>query len=224
MDRLLENLIYLRTNLNITKLHKHDPNFHKLIPLVEENLQSLQSIKENDFAANTFPEGHFKLIELLQFISINILDFLIAFQNYFEGRTKWEKNYACRQLALILYEFTDDIHRTINETLRKNEEIDKIDSNLKPQINEVVKKLNFIKQLKYEEHLKVLRHQTIAHKEEDIQRLYDRIQTLDETLVIACSMFFVNWIYELFDLLKDIPKKMEAIRTTKNLAAGWLME
>ncbi|MEO5990040.1 MAG: hypothetical protein ABIP68_00270 [Ferruginibacter sp.] len=215
MDKLLKNLIYLRTNLDITKLHKYDPEFHKLIPLVESDLHSLQTIKENDLADNIFPDGHFKLIELLQFISINILDFLIAFQNYFNGLTKWEKNYACRQLALILYEFTDDIHRTINETLQKNEEIDKINSNLKPQINKVVKKIRFIKQLKYDEHLKVLRHQTIAHKEEDIQRLYDRIQTLDETLVIACSMFFVNWIYEFFDLVKEIPKKLEAIQKTR---------
>jgi hypothetical protein len=214
MDTLFDRLVKLRTTLIISKLHEHDPKFYQLIPYIEENLESLQKIRENDLATGNYPVGHFKLIDLMQFMSINILDFLTAFQSYFDAKNKWSKNFFCRQLALIIYEFTDDIHQTINETLRKNDEIDKVDANLKTQINSVVKKLGFIKQLKYDEHLKEVRNQTAAHKEEDVQQLYDKIHKIDETLIVACAMFLGHWIYELFDLIKGMPAKIEALRTT----------
>jgi hypothetical protein len=214
MDPLFDKLVKLRTTLIISKLHEHDPQFYELIPYIEQNLESLQKIREKDIATGTYPDGHFKLLDLIQFISINILDFLTVFQSYFDSKQKWSKNFFCRQLALIIYEFTDDIHLTINETLRKNDEIDKVDVNLKSQINSVIKKLGFIKQLKYDEHLREVRNQTAAHKEEDVQKLYEKILKTDETLIVACAMFIGYWIHEMFDLIRGIPEKMEAIRTT----------
>jgi hypothetical protein len=213
MDPLFEKLVYLRNNLELGKLHEFDPMLEELIPIFETHLEEFQQLRIKSSESKTFPEGDLKIIELMQFICINILDFLVTFQSYFKGSTKWEKNLHCRQLALLIYEFTDDIHNTINETIRKNKEIDKVDSNLKSKINDVVKKLAFIKQLKYDDHLKELRNQTIAHKEEDIHKLFDKIQNVDEKLIIACSMFLVYWIRDFFVLLKELPKKLEALHT-----------
>lgn len=213
MDPLFKRLGKLRTTLVISKLHEHDPKFDELIPFFEHNLEASQKIREKNAAIGSFPEDHFKFMDLLQFMHINTLDFLVAFQSYFNSKGKWSKNFFCRQLALIIYEFTDDIHHTINATLRKNQEIDRLDPDLKPKINSLVKKLSYIKQLKYDDHLKEIRNETAAHKEGDIQQLYEKIQKVDETLIIACATFISHWILELVDLLKDVPAKLEILRT-----------
>jgi hypothetical protein len=203
-----EHLIHLRNNLDISKLHEHDPEFDKMIPFLEENLLNLQKIRQGDLQKGTFPDGHFQLIDFTQFITVNMLDFLIAFQSYFSAKTKWSKNYFCRQLALIMHEFLEDVHPALNETLRKNSEIKRVDSGFMQNLNDVSKKLAVIKLLKYDEHIRDIRMQTAAHKETDIQQLYNAIVTLDEKLIIACSTFLLTWIIELSTLLKDLPSKL----------------
>lgn len=209
MDPLsTEHLIHLRNNLIIAKLHDHDPEFDKTIALLEENLLTLQKLRDDDLKKGTFPDGHFKLIDFTQFITVNMLDFLIAFQSYFSAKSQWSKNFFCRQLALIINEFVEDVHPALNDTLRNNSEIKRVDSDFVQNLNVLSKKLAAISQVKYDEYLRDIRDQTAAHRETDIQQLYNTIVTLDEKLIVACSMFVLTWIIELSTLLKDLPSKL----------------
>ena len=182
------------TNWNFSKLNEYDSDFKSMQSLLENGLEHIDKMKKIEVQQSGFSKGYFQLIEFGQFISLHLLDFLIVFSSYNSANSKWEKRFFCRQLALIIYEFLNDINPLIFETLRDNEDIKKIAPELIISIEVTSKKLSFIKQLKYEDYLKTIRHQTAAHRERDVQEFYGLVINLDEKLILACSLFTFYWI------------------------------
>jgi len=214
----IEFLMELRNTIELSKFNDQDPAFASMQLFIEQNLEDINVFNKKEAQQDKFYKEFLRVAELTRFMYLHLLDFLIASRGYISATSRWSKLFFCRQLALIIYEFINDINPLINQTLKNNDAIKVVDSNIMTDLYDTVKKLSFIQRLKYDEYLKIIRNETAAHRKKIVQEQYDLIKNLDEKLIIACSLFTFFWVIELFSKFADLTKHlMQSFPADENL-------
>jgi hypothetical protein len=152
-------------------------NFSPALDFSNNFLQTLIKYREycNEHALNESQE----LTNTMQFLVMANLDLTTLMNEIIDhDSNSWKKTLNARMLALIIYEYLDDVPRIINATFLSSAAKVLIDDSYKNAFKMSNNQLNIIKQKHYT-FLGQIRNKTIAHKELESQNLINLINQVD---------------------------------------------
>jgi hypothetical protein len=155
----------------------------------EMGLRGLRELRESGSlppAASTIADFHETMIAL--FLDVNCFRRAMS-----DSRGEWEKRLFGRHLALVLYEGFDDMAAllpaaTRNFALSRTAEA----ANARQRLRELRVSLDTLRR-KYAADLEPVRHAAAAHRDHDIRRFHDAVDSLDLQRLEVAATDFLTW-------------------------------
>jgi hypothetical protein len=177
--------------------------FKKKADYYEEVIEAFQVFRSGAYGTN---------LELLKWLDdfclftiFSLYDLWILQCDYEKSTKKYQQNYYARQTALLCFELLSDVPQILNENFQKLllEKISNKDINERAKL--IRKKLNQMRNEK-ESELKNIRDLVAAHRDHDISRQIETINSMDNKKIIQFAFDYMKLIEELGSLFNDVIK------------------
>jgi hypothetical protein len=167
-------------------------------------------VKKAEISTNEKKDDVLKLLNLVQFIRISILDLTTIFIQFIqEDIGEIQKKLLFRTSAMMIYEFIEDIPELLGKEMRDS--INKLTNNDKDiivDLNKIQKEISKLKQEEYTLFVKNVRVISIAHKDHDSQKLFYIIESISDKEIIVLITYIFAW-HKLFEtFIETLTKKI----------------
>jgi len=147
-------------------------------------------------------------------------DFAALKEFFLVANSDWDRRFVARQMAVMLYEGTQDLPVLIGKDFRAMMRRLEFADNRTNEVNQIRDKLARFKCV-YSERLKELRNVMAAHRERDVTLQLRLLDSLDRFEIYATAVAFYAIVRELTSVLTNITNDMGQLhRLLKQLAAA----
>ncbi len=167
------------------------------IPLLQEAMEAVKKYYQDSKKSNL---EHFEKIDnVILFLLIMERDMSVLILNYLKIFTNnWEQKYIARQIALLVYEMSQDIPQLLNGNFRISLRTIPLWDGAEEELNKITKslhKFNEVNRIMLED----IRHFVIAHRDQDAFKQIEIIEKLDPDEIYK----IVEKLYEIIRPLVD---------------------
>lgn len=148
-------------------------------------------------------KNHEKIWNASLFINLSAHDLSVCLKDLIFEKNNWERKYYGRQLAVILYEFSEDIPTVLGKEFREAFVTLNLDSNLLEKL-EITKKKVSVFWNNNRKVLKDIRTISGAHRDHDSKLILESIDRLDLMDLFDRGLEFGNFLNELGQKLSPI--------------------
>jgi hypothetical protein len=155
----------------------------------EMGLRELRRLRES----GALPAAVSKINDFHETMIALLLDANCLRRAMSESRGEWEQRLFARHLALVLYEGFDDMAALLPEATREFAQSRTAEAaNAKKRLGELKRSLATLRR-RYAADLEPVRHAAAAHRDHDIRRFHEAVDSLDLQRLEIAATDFLTW-------------------------------
>ncbi len=172
------------------------------IPELQKTIDTIK--REHQRATDANLEHFAQFYNVVLFILVMEYDMSVLSQYYVKAYTRyWEKKFIARQMAIILYEASEDIPQLLGRNFRASLKTVPLWNEAEKELTEISKELNRFKG-SHSEMLKELRNFVTAHRDHNAVRQMDIIDNLNPDKIYTLLGDFYDIIKPLLPFMTRI--------------------